>query len=125
MTNTLPSWILKKQTADKLMKDYSHGMKNKMQMLVNIIGSAGILLLDEPLTSFDVLVAEQMKDLLRQIKSDHIIIFSTHIMDLAVSLCDEIVILNNGVLEEIDKTNLTESGLKERVIGILKGEDNV
>ena len=66
-----------------------------------------------------------MKDLLRQIKSDHIIIFSTHIMDLAVSLCDEIVILNNGVLEEIDKTNLTESGLKERVIGILKGEDNV
>ncbi len=110
---------------DKLMKDYSHGMKNKMQMLVNIIGSAGILLLDEPLTSFDVLVAEQMKDLLRQIKSDHIIIFSTHIMDLAVSLCDEIVILNNGVLEEIDKTNLTESGLKERVIGILKGEDNV
>ena len=46
-------------------------------------------------------------------------------MDLAVSLCDEIVILNNGVLEEIDKTNLTESGLKERVIGILKGEDNV
>ena len=110
---------------DKLLKDYSHGMKNKMQMLVNIIGSAGILLLDEPLTSFDVLVAEQMKDLLRQIKSDHIIIFSTHIMDLAVSLCDEIVILNNGVLEEIDKTNLTESGLKERVIGILKGEDNV
>ena len=110
---------------DKLMKDYSHGMKNKMQMLVNIIGSAGILVLDEPLTSFDVLVAEQMKDLLRQIKSDHIIIFSTHIMDLAVSLCDEIVILNNGVLEEIDKTNLTESGLKERVIGILKGEDNV
>lgn len=110
---------------DKLMKDYSHGMKNKMQLLINIIASPGILLLDEPLTSFDVLVAEEMKELLKRIKGEHIIVFSTHIMDLAVSLCDEIVILNNGVLEEIDNTELTEAGLKERVIQILKGEENV
>ena len=34
---------------DKLMKDYSHGMKNKVQMLVHIIASPSILLLDEPL----------------------------------------------------------------------------
>ena len=45
---------------DKLMKDYSHGMKNKLQMLVYIIMSPKILLLDEPLTSFDVVVAEEM-----------------------------------------------------------------
>ena len=44
---------------DKLMKDYSHGMKNKMQMLVNIIADPKILLLDEPLTSLDVVVAER------------------------------------------------------------------
>ena len=42
---------------DKLLKDYSHGMKNKMQMLVNIIAQPNILLLDEPLTSLDVVVA--------------------------------------------------------------------
>lgn len=33
---------------DKLLKDYSHGMKNKMQMLINIIAQPNILLLDEP-----------------------------------------------------------------------------
>lgn len=49
---------------DKLMKDYSHGMKNKMQMLINIIAQPKILLLDEPLTSLDVVVAEEMKELL-------------------------------------------------------------
>lgn len=49
---------------DKLMKDYSHGMKNKMQMLIYLIASPNILLLDEPLTSFDVVVAEEMKELL-------------------------------------------------------------
>ncbi|MEG2080308.1 MAG: ABC transporter ATP-binding protein [Oscillospiraceae bacterium] len=108
----------------KLIKEYSHGMKNKIQLLVNIIASPEILLLDEPLTSFDVLVAEEMKELLIQIKGEHIIIFSTHIMDLAVDLCDEIVILNNGVLEQIDKNNLNEAGLKNKVIEILKGELN-
>ncbi len=60
---------------DKLLKDYSYGMKNKMQMLVNIIANPKILLLDEPLTSLDVVVAEEMKQMLKSIKKDHIIIF--------------------------------------------------
>ena len=53
---------------DKLLKDYSHGMKNKMQMLINIMVQPNILLLDEPLTSLDVVVAEEMKQLLRSQK---------------------------------------------------------
>ena len=53
----------------KLLKDFSHGMKNKMQMLVNFIANPTILLLDEPLTSFDVVVADEMKQLLRHINN--------------------------------------------------------
>ncbi len=109
---------------DKLLKDYSHGMKNKMQMLVNIIASPSILLLDEPLTSFDVVVAEEMKQMLKEIKKDHIIIFSTHIMELALDLCDEIVILNNGILEEIKNDNLTNTKFKNKIIDALKGEEH-
>ena len=60
---------------DKLLKDYSHGMKNKMQMLVNIIARPNILLLDEPLTSLDVVVAEEMKEVLRSLKQGRITIF--------------------------------------------------
>ena len=110
---------------DKLMKDYSHGMKNKMQMLVHIIASPSILLLDEPLTSFDVVVAEEMKELLKKLKKGHILIFSTHIMELALDLCDEIVVLNKGVLESIDKNNLNNEKFKEKIIHVLKGEENV
>ncbi len=109
---------------DKLMKDYSHGMKNKMQMLVHIIASPSILLLDEPLTSFDVVVAEEMKELLKKLKKGHILIFSTHIMELALDLCDEIVVINNGVLESIDKNNLNNEKFKEKIIHVLKGEEN-
>lgn len=66
---------ISREDRDKLLKDYSHGMKNKMQMLVNIIAKPNLLLLDEPLTSLDVVVAEEMKQLLRTLKEGRIIIF--------------------------------------------------
>ncbi|MGI6115133.1 ABC transporter ATP-binding protein [Luoshenia tenuis] len=110
---------------DRLLKDYSHGMKNKMQMLINIIAQPNLLLLDEPLTSLDVVVAEEMKQLLRKLKQGRIIIFSTHIMELALDLCDEIVILNHGTLEVVDKANLDNQDFKDKIIAALKEEDHV
>lgn len=115
---------IKEDDRDKLLKDYSHGMKNKMQMLVNIIAKPNILLLDEPLTSLDVVVAEEMKEMLREIKKDHIIIFSTHIMELALSLCDEIVILSQGELAEINRNELNDTEMKNKIIAALKEEEN-
>lgn len=109
---------------DKLMKDYSHGMKNKMQMLVNIIAEPKILLLDEPLTSLDVVVAEEMKQLLRALKDGRITIFSTHIMDLALALCDVIVLLSHGELEIVEKSNLDSREFKEKIIAALKEEEH-
>ena len=114
-----------KEDRDKLMKDYSHGMKNKMQMLIYLIASPNILLLDEPLTSFDVVVAEEMKELLKKMKKNRILIFSTHIMELALDLCDEIVVLNKGELLEIKRDELTDKELKNKIINILKGEEDV
>ena len=109
---------------DKLMKDYSHGMKNKMQMLINIIAKPDLLLLDEPLTSLDVVVAEEMKQHLRALKTGRVTIFSTHIMDLALDLCDVIVLLNHGVLEVIDKENLDSQEFKTKIIAALKEEEH-
>ncbi len=107
---------------DKLLKDYSHGMKNKMQMLVNMIARPAVLLLDEPLTSLDVVVAEEMKQLLRSLKQDRVTIFSTHIMDLALDLCDEIVLLSHGELERVDKSDLDSQGFRERILAALREE---
>ncbi|HIQ97099.1 MAG TPA: ABC transporter ATP-binding protein [Candidatus Limivivens merdigallinarum] len=115
---------IEREDRDKLLKDYSHGMKNKMQMLVNIIANPNVLLLDEPLTSLDVVVAEEMKGLLRSLKKDRVTIFSTHIMDLALDLCDEIVLLNHGVLEVVDKANLDSEEFKDKIIQALKEEEH-
>lgn len=109
---------------DRLLKDFSHGMKNKMQMLINFIAKPNILLLDEPLTSLDVVVAEEMKQLLKQQKEGRIIIFSTHIMELALDLCDEIVILNHGELEVVNQENLDNQEFKDKIIRALREEED-
>ena len=105
---------------DKLLKDYSHGMKNKMQMLLNMIVCPPVLLLDEPLTALDVVVAEEMKQFLRTLKQHSIIILSTHIMDLALNLCDEIVLLNHGLLEHMELSDLNSEAFKEKIIFALR-----
>lgn len=107
---------------DRLLKDYSHGMKSKMQMLVSIIARPNLMLLDEPLTSLDVVVAEEMKQLLRSLKEERIIVFSTHLLDLALDLCDEIVLLNRGVLEAVDKSDLDNGEFKDKIIAALREE---
>ena len=108
--------IIKEEDRGKLLKDFSLGMKNKMQMLVNVILKPPIILLDEPLASFDVVVAEEMKNLFKSIKKDHIIIFSTHIMELAMELCDEITILADKKLTSVPKD-------KELIIKTLKDSE--
>lgn len=115
---------IEKDDQDKLLKDYSHGMKNKMQILVNIIAHPKVILLDEPLTSLDVVVQDEMKKLLRSLKDEHIIIFSTHILEIAMDLCDEIVILNNKKLELVEKKNLNTKKYKDKIIHCLKEQKN-
>ena len=95
-------------------------MKNKIQILINFISNSKVLLLDEPLTSLDIVVQDDMKKLLKQMKKKHIIIFSTHILEIAMDLCDEIVILNNGKLELIEKKNLNTKNYKDKIIKALR-----
>ena len=111
-----------KSDQDKLLKDYSHGMRNKMQLLINVISNTKIILLDEPLVSLDVLAQESIKKLLQDLKKDHIIIFSTHILEIALDICDDIVLLKDKHFEEIKKSNLGTKKYKDKILSALKEE---
>lgn len=108
----------------RLIKGYSHGMKNKLQMLLFLITKPPVILLDEPLTSFDVIVALEMKKLLREMKHNHILIFSTHILQLASDLCDELVILNHGRLSAVSPELLSSPQFEQSIIELLKDESH-
>ncbi|WP_199825314.1 ABC transporter ATP-binding protein [Gorillibacterium timonense] len=115
---------LTREDRHRLIKDYSHGMKNKIQILCFLIAKPPVILLDEPLTSFDVVVAHEIKQLLLEMKRDHIILFSTHILQLAAELCDEVVLLHKGKLEPISADRLTSSSFEAELVELLKEENH-
>jgi ABC-2 type transport system ATP-binding protein len=111
---------------DRLIKGYSHGMMNKLQMLISMyILRPPVILLDEPLTSFDVVAALEVKNMIKAIKKDHIIIFSTHILQLAQDLCDEIVVLQDGRLRHVPQESLHSPQFETDIINILQDSPEV
>lgn len=107
---------------DRLLKGYSHGMKNKMQMLCLLIARPPVILLDEPLTSLDVVAAHEMKEMLLEMKQEHIIILSTHILQLAQDLCDEIVLLHQGKLSGLEEMDYHGEDFEQRIMQLLTQE---
>ena len=99
-------------------------MQTKVQLLAFLILRPPVILLDEPLTAFDVVVAVQIKNLIKSLKNDHIIIFSTHILELAQDLCDEIVVLHNGTLSTLDSSKLHDKDFENEVLTMLTEGDS-
>lgn len=106
----------------RLLKDFSHGMQNKVQLLLSLIIQPAVLLLDEPLTSFDPVAAHDFKQLIRKAKANSIIIFSTHILQLAQDLCDEIVLLHHKQLQTIPSEKLHNTDFEQQVIDLLTAQ---
>lgn len=107
---------------DRLIEGYSTGMRNKIQMMMFLILKSKVILMDEPLNSLDVVVQLEMKNLIKSIKHDHIIIFSTHILDLAKNMSDEIVLLHKGQISEVDRQLKNNPDFEDQVIALLQTE---
>ncbi|MGI6608120.1 MAG: ATP-binding cassette domain-containing protein [Erysipelotrichaceae bacterium] len=109
----------KEDDRHRLIKDYSSGMKNKLQMLCIILTNPKVLLLDEPLTSLDLVSSMNMKKELFKIKDNTIMILSTHILQIAKDISDKIIILTKGKLLDIDET---AADFEQTVLEILENE---
>lgn len=104
----------------RLIKGYSDGMKSKLSLLCIFIARPQVILLDEPLTAVDVVSSIAIKKMLLQLREDHIILLSTHIMALAEDLCDEVVVLDKGRLTRLDYDKQQEQ-FEESLLKALKG----
>lgn len=107
----------------KLIKNYSYGMKNKLQLLCCLIRNPKVILLDEPLSSFDIIVSHDIKERLVEMKHDHIILMSTHILQLATDVSDEIVLLRNGTLTGFDWKGYQREAYEKYLIDALNEEE--
>ncbi len=111
------------EDSHRLIQGYSTGMKNKIQMLMFLILRPRVILMDEPLTSLDVVVQLEMKKIIREIHADHIIIFSTHILQLAKDICDEIVLLSDKKLQKVEENLIKNPDFEDKIISLLSGEE--
>lgn len=105
----------------QIIKKYSSGMQSKLSLLTVFIMKPKVILLDEPLTAIDLISSVQFKKLLKTLKKDHIILLSTHILQIATDLCDEIVLLRDGHLDKFNY-NLSSQNLENLLIHELGGD---
>lgn len=87
-------------SADKMILDYSHGMRKKTALACALIHAPEILFLDEPFEGIDPISTRAIKEVLRDMvtRRGTTIFFSTHVMELAERFCDQVGIINKGQL---------------------------
>ena len=82
------------------VESYSHGMKQRLVMTSVLLCQPKLMVVDEPMVGLDPKGARLLKDVLRQEAHDNgmAILLSTHSLDVAEEVCDEIVMIANGTL---------------------------
>ncbi len=93
-------WLNKLNIAEyrnNRIEQLSKGNQQKVQLIAAIIHNPKLLILDEPFTGFDPINQQEVKDLILSFISEgKTIILSTHQMELAERLCEDILLINRG-----------------------------
>lgn len=87
----LGEWKLKKAA------DLSKGMSQKIQFIAAVLHDPELVILDEPFSGLDPVNVETLLEAIAELKSKgKTIIFSTHLMETAERLCDDIILINKS-----------------------------
>ncbi|MDP4175523.1 MAG: ATP-binding cassette domain-containing protein [Bacteroidota bacterium] len=95
------------QYGSRPLEELSKGNQQKVQFISSILHNPRLLVLDEPFSGFDPLNQQFIKAIIAEfIEDGKIVIISTHLMEIAETLCNKILVINKG--QEILKGNLRE-----------------
>lgn len=84
---------------NKLIVEYSHGMKKKLSLACALIHRPEILFLDEPFEGVDAIASRTLKDLLSRLTTRGLTVFLTsHVLEIVERLCNHIAIISHGKL---------------------------
>lgn len=82
---------------DKKVDALSKGMAQKIQFVSTIVHEPQILFLDEPFSGLDPVSSDELLSVMNELKNaGRIILFSTHVMEQAERVCDQIIMLDRG-----------------------------
>lgn len=122
----------------RLIRNLSKGYKQRVGFAQALLGDPKILILDEPTVGFDPSQVIEVRNLILDLKQDHSIIFSSHILSEVSAVCERVVIINKGRIMAIDtianlektlidKTvlNLRVNGNRDKVVRLVKDVNGV
>ncbi|MBA2735499.1 MAG: ATP-binding cassette domain-containing protein [Pyrinomonadaceae bacterium] len=119
-------WLERMKLAEckkKKTTDLSKGMQQKIQFISTVLHNPDLLILDEPFSGLDPVNVEFMMEVVSELKANHkTIIFSTHLMETAERLCDDIILINKsrkvigGALREV-KASFGKNLIALRTVG--------
>jgi ABC-2 type transport system ATP-binding protein len=106
--------------ADEYVKTYSGGMKRRLEIGRGLIHHPKVLFLDEPTLGLDPQTRENIWDYISHLNqtSDITVLLTTHYMEEADKLCDEIAIINQGKIITSDSPRNLKKELKADTITI-------
>lgn len=93
---------------DKKIKEFSTGMKRKLQVLAAITHEAKLLILDEPTAGLDVVARDKLLDMLRTYmeQEGRAILISSHISGDLEGICDDIYMIDEGKIVLYEETDV-------------------
>ena len=113
--NTLAERFGMTDALNTQMREYSHGMRQKLMVISALIHNPPAWILDEPMTGLDPAAAFELKQMMREhAQAGNAVLFSTHVLEVAEQLCNRILIVNNGkIIEEgtLDYLKLNNPGM--------------
>ncbi|MHA6252681.1 ABC transporter ATP-binding protein [Oceanobacillus sp. CAU 1775] len=101
---------------NKRISTYSGGMKQRLGIAQAMIHSPQLLMLDEPVSSLDPIGRREILSLMEELKKEMTILFSTHILNDAEEVSDELILLNHGKIIESGKLTTLRNKYQTSII---------
>ena len=94
----------------KLIQNLSKGYKQRVGIASALINNPKVLILDEPTTGLDPNQLVEIRDLIKDVGKEKIVLLSTHILQEIPKICNHIIIIKEGeIVENITMENLNKS----------------
>jgi ABC-2 type transport system ATP-binding protein len=84
--------------ADRRTSTYSGGMRQRLGIAETLVGRPAVIVLDEPVSALDPIGRKDVLDLMRSLKGETTVFYSTHILDDVERVSDHVAILDGGRL---------------------------
>ncbi len=92
----------------RLIKNLSKGYKQRVGIAQALVGNPPVIIFDEPTVGLDPKQIIEIRNLIRNLGQTHTVILSTHILSEVQSVCDRIIIINEGKIIADERTeNIT------------------